>query len=87
MSAAVFDRHGATVFDRRSHSIAEEMGISQPTVHRYIKQVKEWKAAGNVVPGLSELPKPTPRPRTFPVDPRKMGRFTEDDGSDAEEDE
>jgi hypothetical protein len=55
------------------------MGVSQPSVHRMIKRVKEWLAAGNKLPGLDELPKPESRPRMFSVDPAKMGRFIEDD--------
>jgi hypothetical protein len=60
--------------------IGEELNVSQPTVSRWINAVENWaKKPGNRVPGVEELPKPTSKPRTFPVDPAKMARWTEDD--------
>jgi hypothetical protein len=67
--------------------IAKELSVSQPTVSRDIRCVKEWIAAGNKPPGLDELPRPRPRTRTLPVDPHKLGRYTEDDGIEGEDGE
>jgi predicted DNA-binding protein (UPF0251 family) len=77
----------AAELDVTQREIANQLGVSQSTVHRHIQHVKKWRAAGNKVPALEELPRPNPRPRTFPVDPRKMARCTEDDGIDGEVDE
>jgi len=63
----------------RQAEIGNQLHVSQATVSRYIRRVKEWIAAGNTLPGLDELPGPSPRPRTFSVDPGKLNRFTEDD--------
>jgi hypothetical protein len=63
----------------RESAIAKELGVSQPTISRRINRVKDWKEAGNKVPGLDELPRSVPQRRAFSVDPRKMARYTEDD--------
>jgi hypothetical protein len=63
----------------RQAAIALELELSQATVSRYIGKVKAWLAAGNKLPGLEEPPGPSPRPRTFPVDPLKIGRYTGDE--------
>jgi hypothetical protein len=67
--------------------IADQLGVSQPTVSRFVKRVNEWIAAGNKLPGLDELPPHEPRSRTFSVDPRTMERFTGDDQNEIDDDE
>jgi hypothetical protein len=63
----------------RQKAIGDELDVSQPTVSRMIQKVKAWKVKGNRMPGLEELTRPSVRPRTFTVDPRKMGRVTRED--------
>jgi hypothetical protein len=75
----MFRAYHASTRGARQTAIAEELQVSQPTIHRYIKKVEAWIAAGNKLPGLDESPKPDSRPRMISVDPAKMGRFTEDD--------
>jgi hypothetical protein len=70
----------------RQTEIATQLNVSQTTVHRYIRRVKEWIAAGNKVPGLEDLSPRKPR-RAFSVDPQKMERHTEDDAIETADDE
>jgi hypothetical protein len=78
-SRADFKAYHAYTLGVRQTEIATSMRCSQATVHRKIKRVERWLAAGNELPGLDELDEPESRPRTFSVDPAKMERFTEDD--------
>jgi hypothetical protein len=56
----------------RQTAIAETMKISQATVSRYIKRVKDWADAGNPIPSLTELTREPPK--VYSVDPRKLDR-------------
>jgi hypothetical protein len=54
--------------------LAEELGrpVDQSTVSRWIKRVREWLRAGNVLPDLT--PNNGPKPRTVPMDPANIDR-------------
>jgi hypothetical protein len=86
-TADMFRAYWAAENGSRQKEIAKHRGVSQAKVSRDIRRVREWKAAGNGVPGLDELPRPVARPQAFSVDPHKMGRLTEDDCVDTEKDE
>jgi hypothetical protein len=52
---------------QRQREVAERFGVDQGTISRWLKRVKEWLEAGNILPDLD-----APTPKTVAMDPRKL---------------
>jgi transposase len=52
---------------QKQEDVAPQFGVSQGTVSRWVKQVSEWIATGNILPDLD-----VPRRKAVTMDPRKL---------------
>jgi hypothetical protein len=67
-SKRAIDAYRAVKFaGKKQEEIAPLFGVRQGTVSRWIKQVSEWIATGNILPSLD-----APKRKATPMDPRKL---------------